>query len=56
MKWGLVPWWAPDSSMGQRMINARSQTPLKKVIKNREDHEDEGAHVISAIITTTVRW
>jgi len=28
MKWGLVPW-APDPSMGQRMINARSQTLLE---------------------------
>jgi len=28
MKWGLMPW-APDPSMGQRMINARSQTLLE---------------------------
>ena len=30
MKWGLVPSWAPDSSMGQRMINARSEALLEK--------------------------
>ena len=30
MKWGLVPSWAPDPSMGQRMINARSETLLEK--------------------------
>ena len=30
MKWGLVPSWAPDSTMGQRMINARSETLLEK--------------------------
>jgi putative SOS response-associated peptidase YedK len=30
MKWGLVPSWAADSSMGQRMINARSETLLEK--------------------------
>ena len=30
MKWGLVPSSAPDSSMGQRMINARSETLLEK--------------------------
>jgi putative SOS response-associated peptidase YedK len=30
MKWGLVPSWAPDASMGQRMINARSETLLEK--------------------------
>jgi len=30
MKWGLVPSWAPDSSIGQRMINARSETLLEK--------------------------
>src|SRR5215467_16203745 len=30
MKWGLVPSWAPDLSMGQRMINARSETLLEK--------------------------
>jgi putative SOS response-associated peptidase YedK len=30
MRWGLVPSWAPDSSVGQRMINARSETLLEK--------------------------
>src|SRR5678815_5139264 len=30
MKWGLVPSWAPDPSMGQRMTNARSETLLEK--------------------------
>ena len=30
MKWGLVPSWAPDPGMGQRMINARSETLLEK--------------------------
>src|SRR5512144_3064041 len=30
MKWGLVPSWTPDPSMGQRMINARSETLLEK--------------------------
>jgi putative SOS response-associated peptidase YedK len=26
MRWGLVPSWAPDASIGSRMINARSET------------------------------
>ena len=30
MRWGLVPSWAPDRSIGQRMINARSETLLEK--------------------------
>jgi putative SOS response-associated peptidase YedK len=30
MRWGLVPSWAPDPSMGQRMINARAETLLEK--------------------------
>ena len=30
MSWGLVPSWAPDASMAQRMINARSETLLEK--------------------------
>jgi putative SOS response-associated peptidase YedK len=30
MKWGLVPSWAPDPSIGQRMINARAQSLLEK--------------------------
>ncbi len=30
MKWGLVPSWTPDPSMGNRMINARSETLLQK--------------------------
>ena len=30
MKWGLVPSWAPDPSIGNQMINARAETLLKK--------------------------
>lgn len=30
MKWGLVPSWLPDPSIGQRMINARAETLLEK--------------------------
>lgn len=30
MKWGLVPSWAPDPSMGNRLINARAETLLQK--------------------------
>jgi putative SOS response-associated peptidase YedK len=30
MRWGLVPSWAQDHSVGQRMINARSETLLEK--------------------------
>jgi putative SOS response-associated peptidase YedK len=30
MRWGLVPSWAPDTSVGQRMINARPETLLEK--------------------------
>jgi putative SOS response-associated peptidase YedK len=30
MRWGLVPSWAPDPSMGQHMINARAETLLEK--------------------------
>src|SRR2546426_2510305 len=30
MRWGLVPSWAQDPSIGQRMINARSETLLEK--------------------------
>jgi putative SOS response-associated peptidase YedK len=30
MRWGLVPSWAQDPSMGQRMINARAETLLEK--------------------------
>lgn len=30
MKWGLVPSWAPDPSLGPRMINARAETLLEK--------------------------
>lgn len=26
MRWGLVPWWAKDLSIGNRMINARAET------------------------------
>ena len=30
MRWGLVPSWAQDHSIGQRMINARAETLLEK--------------------------
>ena len=30
MKWGLVPSWSPDPSIGNRMINARAETLLEK--------------------------
>ena len=29
-RWGLVPYWATDPSIGSRMINARSETILEK--------------------------
>ncbi len=30
LKWGLVPFWAKDSTIGNRMINARSETVAEK--------------------------
>lgn len=30
MRWGLVPFWAKDPSIGSRMINARSETLMEK--------------------------
>ena len=30
LKWGLVPFWAEDQSIGSRMINARSETAASK--------------------------
>ena len=30
MKWGLVPFWASDPSIGNRMINARAETLMEK--------------------------
>ena len=30
MKWGLVPSWAPDPEIGNRMINARAETLTEK--------------------------
>ena len=29
-QWGLVPWWAKDPSIGNRMINARAETLVEK--------------------------
>ena len=26
VRWGLIPWWAKDSSVAAKMINARSET------------------------------
>lgn len=30
VRWGLIPYWAKDPSLGQKMINARSETILDK--------------------------
>lgn len=30
MRWGLIPFWASDTSIGSRMINARSETAADK--------------------------
>ena len=30
MKWGLIPFWAKDASIGSKMINARSETIQEK--------------------------
>ena len=30
MRWGLIPFWAKDPSIGQRMINARAETVVEK--------------------------
>jgi putative SOS response-associated peptidase YedK len=40
MKWGLVPSWAPDRSIGDRMINARAESitekpSFKRLVKER---------------------
>jgi len=29
-KWGLIPWWSKDPSIGNRMINARAETAAEK--------------------------
>ena len=30
MRWGLIPYWAKDTSLGNRMINARAETVAEK--------------------------
>lgn len=30
LRWGLIPWWAGDPSMGNRLINARSETVAER--------------------------
>ena len=32
MKWGLIPFWAKDQSIGNRMINARAETITQKPV------------------------
>jgi putative SOS response-associated peptidase YedK len=35
MKWGLVPPWSPDPSIGNHMINARAETITEKLSYRR---------------------
>ena len=30
LRWGLIPWWAKDASVGNRLINARAETVATK--------------------------
>ena len=30
LRWGLIPWWADDPSVGNRMINARAESVATK--------------------------
>ena len=32
MRWGLIPWWAKDPSIGNRMINARAETVSERTV------------------------
>ena len=35
LKWGLVPSWAKDPAIGNRVINARSKTAAEKLLSER---------------------
>jgi putative SOS response-associated peptidase YedK len=40
MRWGLIPRWAPDESIGNRLINARAETIAEKnAFKNSFKHK-----------------
>jgi putative SOS response-associated peptidase YedK len=39
MRWGLVPYWAKDPSIGSRMINARAETIAEKPAFKKALHE-----------------
>lgn len=32
LRWGLIPYWAKDASIGNRMINARAETVAEKAV------------------------
>jgi putative SOS response-associated peptidase YedK len=41
MRWGLIPSWAKDESIGDKLINARTETVSEKpVSKNRLNSND----------------
>ena len=54
MKWGLIPNWAKDESIGSKLINARSETLLQKpsfqmAIMNGKRLRENRFHIIFII-------
>ena len=35
LRWGLIPYWAKDESIGNRLINARSETSARNLLSVR---------------------
>ena len=52
MKWGLIPFWAKDAKIGNRMINARAET----VVENRVFRQPFSRHRCLVVADGFYEW
>jgi hypothetical protein len=50
MRWGLIPYWAKDASIGYKMINARADPEMRPEPISPEKREDVIVHMAAGLM------